>query len=251
MTHDFGRFVWFELMAADTERAAAFYGEVLGWKIQSVEMPGGMKYTMLMAGSVAVGGLTPPPKADIPPHWVSYVSVPDVDRAAKAVLEHGGQCLMDAFEVPTVGRMQPVTDPQGAAFFLFHNEKGDGPTPTGPGAFHWNELLSPEPEAAVDFYQRALGFTHETMQMPHGPYFVLKNGEAARGGIMQPPAPTAPAHWQQFVTVEDCDATLRRAEQHGGQVVSPAVQVPGVGRFALLQDPLGAVLGVITPASPQ
>ncbi len=249
MTHDFGRFVWFELISADPQAAANFYGEVLGWKTQQMPMPN-MTYTMIMQGDTAVGGFVPPPKEGVPPHWVSYVSVEDVDASAKAVIEKGGKALMDAFTVPTVGRMQPMTDNAGAAFFLFKNENGDKPAETGPGFFHWNELLTGDPEGAVAFYEGALGYSHETMDMPGGAYFVLKNGDAPRGGIVKPQAAGVPPHWQQYVTVSDCDEAVKRAEAHGGTVVSPAMDVPGVGRFALIKDPVGGVLGVITPAAP-
>ena len=56
-----------------------------------------------------------------------------------------------------------------------------------------------------------------------------------------------PAHWQQYVTVDDCDAAVERAKKNGGQLVAPAVDAAGVGRFATIQDPLGAYVGVIKP----
>ena len=247
MTHDYGRFVWFELVAKDEAAGARFYGEVIGWKVQPMDMPGGMKYPMIMAGQTPIGGIAPP-QDSASPHWVSYVSVEDVDASAKKVKKLGGALLAPAFDVPTVGRMQPVADPQGAKFFLFHNANGDSEPAQGEGSFHWNELSTDDPEAAVAFYEKAFGYTHETMDMGMGAYFVLKNGDALRGGAMKAQTP-APAHWLQYATVEDCDAAAARAKKAGGQIVVPPSDIPGVGRIAAVVDPLGATMGIIKPAS--
>ena len=246
MTYDHGRFVWFELVAQDRSRAVDFYGEVIGWKVQTVPMPGG-EYAMAMRGENAVGGFAEPQTAGIPAHWVSYVSVKDVDAAAKKVIKFGGKSLADAFDVPSVGRMQPMTDPSGAHFYLFRNANGDDAVLDGPGSFHWNELLTVDPEAAVTFYQQAFGYTHETMDMPDGTYFVLKNGDKLRAGVTKQAA-RGPALWLQYVTVEDCDATVAAAKAHDGKVTVAATDIPSVGRLAVIQDPVGAMVGVIKPA---
>lgn len=246
--YDNGRFVWFELLTNDTDAAYNFYGEVVGWKAAPMDMPGGVTYAAFKTGETPVGGFTKPPQDSIPPHWVSYVSVDDVDATAEKVVANGGKALMDAFDVPNVGRMQPVADPHGAAFFLFKGANGDAPGAEGPGSFHWNELLSADPEAAVAFYEKTLGYTHETMDMPGGTYFVLKNGDKPRGGVVKPEAGAAPGAWTQYVTVDDCDACVARAEANGGKVLTPAMTVPGVGRFAIIADPEGAKIGVMKPA---
>ena len=119
MTYDYGRFVWFEMVGPRPEEASRFYGEVVGWKVQTMDMPGGTKYPMAVAGEGPVGGFAELPQPDALPHWISYVSVENVDAAAKKVQKLGGRALMEAFDVPSVGRMQPVADPHGAAFYLF------------------------------------------------------------------------------------------------------------------------------------
>jgi predicted enzyme related to lactoylglutathione lyase len=247
MSYDNGRFVWFELVTDQADRAKAFYAEVLGWQHGEMEMPGGMKYPLITAGGVPLGGYAPPP-ADLPPHWVSYVSVDDVDAAAKRVVEAGGKTLMDAFDAPGVGRMQPVADPEGAAFFLFHADNGDSNAAQGQGAFHWNELMCEDPEAAAAFYAKVVGYSADTMEMPQGPYRILKNGENMRGGIMKLPV-DAPAHWLQYFQVDDCDAAVARAKSNGGEVLGEIMEVEGVGRFAHIRDPLGAHVGLIKPAA--
>lgn len=247
MSYDYGRFVWFELNTHDKDAALRFYPEVIGWKTSSMDMPGMPGgYSMVNVGETPYGGIVDSPVPDVPPHWVSYVSVADVDATAKAVIEHGGKCLMDAMDIPGVGRMQPVADPEGAAFVLFTNASEDSDALEGDGSFHWNELWSKDPEAQVAFYEKALGYTSEVMEMPNGKYFMLKNGEQSRGGIMKSPV-DAPTHWEQYVRVDDVDAARTRATGNGGKALGDVMEVPGIGRFSLIADPTGATLGVITP----
>ncbi len=178
MSYDHGRFVWFELVAGDHAKAKAFYPELLGWKLDPMKMPDGSSYPLLKAGGTPFGGLRDLPREGVPPHWVSYVSVADVDTTAKKVVAEGGKTLMDAISVPTVGRMQPVADPEGSVFMLFHAESGDPEATQGAGAFHWNELWAKDPKAVAAFYEKVLGYQHSVMEMPSGEYLVLKSGDA-------------------------------------------------------------------------
>ena len=117
-----------------------------------------------------------------------------------------------------------------------------------PGAFSWCELMTTDPTAASEFYGKLFGWTLETMNMGM-PYTVLKVGEAAIGGIMgMPPgaAPGMPPMWMTYVTVADVDALVKQVESLGGKVHMPPTDIPTVGRFAVIQDPQGAVLNVIT-----
>lgn len=248
MSYEHGRFVWFELLTKDVERATSFYPETLPWRIEPMTMQDGSEYTLIKAGDADVGGLVSP-EADIPSTWVSYVSVADVDETAKKIVAAGGATHMDAFEIPGVGRMQGVSDPQGGMFCLFKGETGDPPRAEGPGSLHWNELWAKDPGASVAFYEGVFGYTREEYPMPNGTYYILKDGEDPRGGIMQAPSPEAPSMWVQYITVDDCDATLDRAQQNGATVLVSPMDAEGVGRFGVLRDPLGGVIGVIKPES--
>jgi uncharacterized protein len=117
------------------------------------------------------------------------------------------------------------------------------------GAFSWCELMTSDPEAAKRFYGTLFGWTLEDMDMGRGTYTVVKAGGAGIGGIMKPRperAPDAPPHWGTYVTVEDVDATVRKAEALGAKTLVPPTDIPKVGRFCMLQDPQGAVIAAIT-----
>jgi len=248
MSYDHGRFVWFELLTKDVDKAKTFYPETLPWQVQSMPMQDGPDYTMITVKETGVGGIITP-WGDPRTHWLSYVSVGDVDATAERIKANGGATHMDAFDVPGVGRMQPVSDPHGGMFCLFKAETEDPSAVNGPGSFHWNELWTRDPKASLAFYESVFGYTHQEFPMPHGTYYVLHNGEEARGGVMKAPASDVPTAWLQYVTVEDCDAALARAQQNGATLVGDPTDAEGVGRFGIFRDPLGGMIGVIKPAN--
>jgi uncharacterized protein len=120
------------------------------------------------------------------------------------------------------------------------------------GAVSWSELVTPDPKAAGEFYGSLFGWTVKTMDMGTGPYHVVNVGDQGIGGLMAPPpdAPAMPPHWGVYITVTNTDETVARCQQLGGTVLMPPMDVPTVGRMAVLQDPQGAVFNVIAYATP-
>ena len=118
------------------------------------------------------------------------------------------------------------------------------------GAFSWNELTTTDPAAAAEFYGKLFGWNVKPPEAAMGGYRVVNVGDAGIGGIMGCPegAPPMPPHWGAYVTVSNIDQTLERCTALGGKVLMPPMEVPGVGRMAVLQDPQGAVLSVIAYA---
>ena len=115
------------------------------------------------------------------------------------------------------------------------------------GAFSWSELTTTDPAAATEFYGQLFGWTVQTMPMGGEPYRVVKVGETSVAGIMGTPpgAPPMLPSWGCYVTVSNVEEVLARCAQLGGKTLVPAMDVPGVGRMAVLQDPQGAVLSVM------
>jgi predicted enzyme related to lactoylglutathione lyase len=110
--------------------------------------------------------------------------------------------------------------------------------------FVWHELYVPNPDAAIDFYVNALGFGKSEMPMgDQGSYMMLtKNGKGVAGvmSTSEGPAQGAPTHWAAYIAVDDVDARIEKCTQMGATVVVPAMDVPSVGRMALIADPQGA-----------
>ncbi len=247
-----GKFVWFELVSRDARKAQAFYGEVLGWKVEAMPM-GAFTYEMVKVGDDTIGGYAPPSSDRTPPHWISYVSVDDVDATVAKVTAAGGKVVEAPHDVPTVGRMARIADPQGAELSLFASARNDDApdAPSAPGRFFWTELWTGDDAGAVAFYQQVFGYCHKDMDMgPAGTYHVLEQAGIPRGGVMKSPQAGVPAMWLPYVAVADCDAAARRASKLGGKVIAEPSDIPGIGRFAILADPTGATIAVIKPAAP-
>jgi uncharacterized protein len=249
MSIETGRFNWIAHNSNAAASAQAFYTEVLPWTVETVPM-GGDDYSMIKAGGAGVGGFRPLPEGMKQASWVSYLLVEDVDRSAKAVVAAGGKTLMDAFEIPTVGRMQPIADPQGGTLIIFTPTPGQAQAPraSGAGSLYWDELWCRDPAAAVKFYEQAFGFTHDEMQMPSGTYYLLKHGDVTRGGVLKSPSGELPTHWLPYIEVADLEGTVARAERNRGKSEGEPLTTPGVGRYTFIRDPQGARLGLITPA---
>ena len=124
------------------------------------------------------------------------------------------------------------------------------PTQTKHGQFSWNELLTTDPSAAIKFYVQLFGWTTQDFPMPEFTYTIVRQSEAVmgQGGIMPIPAHAKgmPPAWFSYVTVDNVDATAKQAEQLGGKIMLEPRDIPEVGRFAVIQDPQGAAVCIIT-----
>ena len=256
-----GKFVWYELVSQDAEKAQAFYGEVLGWTVRPYPM-GGFDYEMIYAGDTMIGGYASPQHSahwerpargdSRASHWISYVSVEDVDAAAKAASTSGGKVVEAPFDAPGVGRMARIADPQGAQLFLMRSATGDAAdVPVTPhGCWLWNELHTSDPTAALSFYEKVVGFTHRSLDMgPAGAYHIVAKGGVDRGGVTSHLPNGARPHWLPYVSVDDVDAAFGRARKLGAKIPMPPESVPGIGRFGVIEDPTGAALAIMKPAT--
>ncbi|MBC7942177.1 MAG: VOC family protein [Chitinophagaceae bacterium] len=110
-----GAFSWSELITSDPAAAATFYGKLFGWTFDTMPMPQG-DYHVVKAADTGVGGIMafPPESPPMPPHWGCYVTVNNVDDTLVQCASLGGATLVPATDVPGVGRMAVIKDPQGA-----------------------------------------------------------------------------------------------------------------------------------------
>ena len=123
--HEPGSMTYNELFTSDVDRAGRFYTSTIGWKTEVVDMgPAGM-YTLFKraSGTGNAGGMMPlgPHMKSVPPHWLTYFDVKDVDASAKLVTELGGNVLSSPMDIPNIGRFAVTQDPQGAAFAIYKN----------------------------------------------------------------------------------------------------------------------------------
>ena len=116
------------------------------------------------------------------------------------------------------------------------------------GVFSWNELLTSDVEAAKKFYTELIGWATEDMPSPGGTYTILKiDGEQVGGMMAMPPGQPmqGPPMWGAYISVDDVDGIAAKCESLGGKILAPPMDIEGVGRFAVLQDPQGAVFSIL------
>lgn len=255
--HPAGNFCWFELGTSDQNAAKEFYTKLFGWGFNDSPLPpemGGV-YTLLLNGDKEVGAMYQlgPQMQGVPPHWMPYVAVDNVDEAAAKVTELGGELLFPPFDVMEHGRMAAFKDPTGAALSIWQSKTHFGADLVGaPGSFCWGELHTPDTARAGSFYSGLFGWSlkESTDDMP---YTEFGNGGQMIGGMMAMKGiqwEGIPPHWMIYFAVDDCDATAAKAEELGGKPVVQPTDIPDVGRFAVLQDPQGAIFAIIKLSMP-
>lgn len=122
--------------------------------------------------------------------------------------------------------------------------------PPAHGTFCWNELMTRDAKAAINFYTTLFGWsTHEMDMGPNGTYTILmpKGSENGLGGVMEMSGECfegVPPHWMSYVAVDDIEASTKQAEQLGGKVIMPVTPIPNVGKFSIIEDPTGAKLAM-------
>lgn len=242
-----GKFVWFEHVSNDIAKARAFYEPLFGWHAEAMPF-GDQTYHMIHNGKDGIGGLTAAP-AGGKTHWLSYILVADIDKSHKAAVAAGAKSVMPPTVFGEMGRGATIVDPTGATVSLWQGEGRDDPEQTPFGDWYWDELWTHDANKALAFYEKALGYTHETMDMgDQGTYLVLHASGKPRGGIFQAPDKNTPPMWMPYVHVADCDATAAKATKLGAKVFMEPTDIPGIGRFAAMFDPQGAAVAFIKGA---
>lgn len=114
-----GEFCWNELITQDTAAAKEFYGSLFGWEIHDIDM-GDVTYTMFKSGDKEIGGMLQTPQGqNIPPHWMSYINVEDLDAATEKATSLGATVMVPAKNVGDFGRFSVIVDPTGAHIALW------------------------------------------------------------------------------------------------------------------------------------
>lgn len=246
---------WIDLGTPDIEAAVDFYSALFDWTVEESENPeetGG--YRMATRDGKPIAGMMPLMQEGQPPAWTTYVSVEDADATAAAVKQAGGGALAEPMDVMDIGRMAVFADPAGAVFGIWQPRSFVGASLVNePSAFCWSEINTRDPGAAKSFYGDVFGWTFEDREFEGaGTYTTINVGDRAIGGLFDMTGRVpgeVPPNWLVYFAVEDADATLAKLRERSGQVPMGPVDLEGVGRFAVVQDPFGATFAVIAPNS--
>ncbi len=249
-----GSFVWYDQMSNDLPGSESFYANVVGWTLAPNTM-NAQRYTILQADSTMVGGLMPIPDEakGVPPMWMGYVAVDDVQAYAEKVKAAGGAIHRAPTEIPNVGTFAVAADPFGAGFLLFKGN-GDGEPDVAsmkPGQVGWRELHAGDAPKAFDFYSGLFGWTKgEALDMgAMGKYQIFATQAGQPGGMMTKMPQTPAPFWLYYFGVRSIEAAKGRVEKAGGKVINGPMEVPGGAWVVQGLDPQGAMFALVGPKS--
>jgi len=252
-----GDFIWYELMTTDGDAATRFYEAVVGWKIHegSPEYKG---YRMIGRDDGGnAGGILPLTdemlQGGAKPIWLGYINVSDVDEKVSAIRQAGGTIHLPPTDIPNVGRIAMVSDPQGAPFYVMKpippadqpDAKSDVFSRSAVQRCGWNELLTTDEKAARQFYGQQFGWTSDNF-MPMGDLgeyrFFDHHGEGI-GAVFN--TPDDGPRWRFYFRVPSIAAAKDAAEKAGGKIVMGPMQVPTGDWIIGGTDPQGAEFALV------
>ena len=255
MANPHGSFIWYELMSGDPDASKKFYDDVVGWKV-GAKPPGDMDYRMISAPDGDVGGVLrlteEMRKHGARPVWLGYFGVDDVDKTVAKITAAGGKVLMPAWDIPNVGRIAMVTDPQGIPFYVMRGASDGTSTAFGRmtmGHISWNELMTPDQDAALAFYGALFGIT-KSGSMPMGDlgdYTFLQHAGIGIGAMMTHPPGGKPGGWGFYFRVPDIEVAKAKIVKGGGSITQRPMEVPGGEMVLNAVDPQGAAFGLVAP----
>jgi predicted enzyme related to lactoylglutathione lyase len=241
-----GEFVWHDLVTDDPAACRAFYAALLGWTFEEGRGvdPG---YTIIKQDGLPIGGIVTLRRAETPvvAQWLTYVVVPDVDRAVDAYRQAGGRVFRGPLDARRDLRVAVVADPQGAPLGLA--SRGPRAEDQGAPPLHrwlWMEYVARDAASALKFYSDVLGFAYEVSEARENFTYYLLTTDRPRAGLFSSPWRRETSAWLPYVRVADPAAMAARAAELGGSVALPPA--PGVrnGSLAIVLDPSGAPLAL-------
>lgn len=249
--------IWYELQTADPDASKKFYDNVIGWTVEA-QPSGEMDYRMIQtSGGDMVGGvmrLTNDMAANgAKPTWLFYVGVDDVDASVEKVKANGGSVHLPPWDIPGVGRIAMVSDPQGIPFYVMRGASDQSSTAferTGMGKCNWNELNTPDQAGANKFYADTFGWTYpDKMSMGDMGDYIFIDAAGQTIGATMTVQPHDSAGWRFYFRTPDIEQTAKKVGESGGAVLAGPMDVPGGDRIIVATDPHGVVFGAVGPGN--
>jgi predicted enzyme related to lactoylglutathione lyase len=237
-----------DLVTPDLAAAQEFYGSLFGWTYGERPESESGSYAVATVDGHVVAGLDGdmPSLAGHPAFWRVYLAVDDVDAATARVVELGGEVEAGPTDQGERERTSAIKDPTGVRVSLWQALSHPGTEVANEaGTPVWNELVTPDPKRATDFYADLLGVSWLEVETPAGPYLLLQVGGRSVGAAIPLPEGPQPPHSNVYFSVEDTDAALAMAIELGGKVLGPPRDIPDVGRVGVVRDPQGGTFAVL------
>lgn len=235
---------WLDLGIPDLERAIEFYRALFGWECQ-VGGPETEHYTMCLVDGRPVAAMMPHPDPAATRFWWNvYLATSDCDATVKRATEAGGTVLMEPMDIMDQGRMAMVKDPTGAQFGLWQGRAHIGcQVVNEPNTLARNDVVTPRPELAREFYPAVFGYTLDTNpDMPDVDFTFLRRPDGHEIGGIVGDRSAGSSTWTTFFEVADIEEAVATVTAGGG-TAEPLEDNPYV-RLASVTDPFGTPFSI-------
>jgi predicted enzyme related to lactoylglutathione lyase len=232
---------WIDLGIPDLDRAMEFYGSVFGWTFDVGPAESG-HYTMCVLDGRRAAAITPNTDPDANSFWWNvYFATSDCDATTARITESGGRIVVPPMDIMEQGRVAMAKDPVGAQFGLWQANQFVGcEVVNEPGARLRNDLVTPNPGPAREFYAAVFGLTNDRnsdFEAARDFTFLRRPDGHEIGGISGETGATTSA-WDVLFEVADTDDVVAKARAAGGTADDPFDMM--YGRLAAIRDPFGA-----------
>ena len=241
---------WIDLSSKDAAGSREFYSKLFGWKADVEENPQAGGYALARLGGKDVAGIGPAQDPNAPTAWNVYIGTRDAAATAKKVEAGGGKVIVPPMDVMDQGRFAVFQDPAGAFISVWEPKTMFGAEVVGKdGTYGWSELNARGIDKASDFYTSVFGWGTKVSPMGEGQpdytEFQLEGQSIAGGMEMNAMVPQeVPSYWMVYFIVADVDKAHKKAVDLGASEMVPPQDFPG-GRFSILSDPQGAMIGLM------
>ncbi len=249
LSHTPNTFCWAELATVSVEEAKEFYRKL--FSISAYTNTGG-SYHLLEVDGKPVGGMyelaQPQEITGIPPHWMPYIICDDLIATLEKVKANSGTVVVDPWAAGDIGATAIIQDVEGALLGLWQGGSlRSSAWKHRHGTISWFEHASKGNKETVPFYEKVFGYSSRTEPMGDSVYTTFYLGDEVVAGlyIMPEMMRDVPPHWLIYFAVNSVDKALEVTVAAKGEILMPKTQVPGIGMFAVIRDPQGAVLGLI------
>jgi len=232
--YDHGVPSWVDMGSPDLQASLSFYTSLFGWEGEDMGEEAG-HYTIVSKNGKQVAGIGPAQDPG-PPRWTTYINVEDADAVTKMAESAGGEVV--------VAPMSVIKDTTGAYISVW--QPGDhigAQLVNEPGSFTWCELSTSDLAKSKAFYSEVFGWGWGGSDQ----YAEAQVSGRTMAGVM-PRRPEMPAevpdHWLVYFGTGDLDADTAKATGLGASVIVPPMEIPGTGRFSVVQDPQGATFAL-------
>ncbi len=248
-----GTFCWSELNTTDIEAIKPFYSEIFAWNYLDRKTKDNIQYTIISKDDAYVGAMIKDPNILRPentePYWNNYIAVDDIDAMTDKALDLGANLIHKTTKIMEGGTFAMLKAPDGSTFSLWQaiNETGASAPKDAVGSITYHELLSNNLDEAKNFYKDLFSWDLKLKEADNVEYYeIISKDNEIVGGMMKMGLHVGPkkSNWMTYIKSDDCERRSNQIEQMGGEIFKSKTEIPGVGCFSVVADPLGTTFGL-------